>query len=90
MLNEFKDFIMKGNVMDLAVAVIIAGAFALITASLTLYSIPYVVITTNSLHSIKNYQDYTVEFNTLKEIAQVCGWVVSFATMYLATDLTKQ
>ncbi len=34
MLNEFKDFIMKGNVMDLAVAVIIAGAFALITASL--------------------------------------------------------
>ena len=34
MLNEFKDFIMKGNVMDLAVGVIIAGAFALITASL--------------------------------------------------------
>ncbi len=34
MLNEFKDFIMKGNVLDLAVAVIIAGAFALITASL--------------------------------------------------------
>lgn len=34
MINEFKDFIMKGNVMDLAVAVIIAGAFALITASL--------------------------------------------------------
>lgn len=33
-MNEFKDFIMKGNVMDLAVAVIIAGAFALITASL--------------------------------------------------------
>lgn len=34
MLNEFKAFIMKGNVMDLAVGVIIAGAFALITASL--------------------------------------------------------
>ena len=34
MVNEFKDFIMKGNVMDLAVGVIIAGAFALITASL--------------------------------------------------------
>jgi len=29
MINEFKDFIMKGNVMDLAVGVIIAGAFAL-------------------------------------------------------------
>ena len=34
MFGEFKDFIMKGNVMDLAVGVIIAGAFALITASL--------------------------------------------------------
>ena len=35
MFAEFKKFIAKGNVLDLAVAVIIAGAFALITASLT-------------------------------------------------------
>ena len=35
MFSEFKDFIAKGNVIDLAVAVIIAGAFATITASLT-------------------------------------------------------
>ena len=34
MLNEFKAFIMKRNVMDLAVGVIIGGAFALITKSL--------------------------------------------------------
>ena len=34
MLSEFKDFIAKGNVMDLAVGVIIGGAFALITKSL--------------------------------------------------------
>ncbi|NKB53065.1 MAG: large conductance mechanosensitive channel protein MscL [Rhizobiaceae bacterium] len=34
MLNEFKEFIAKGNVMDLAVGVIIGGAFALITKSL--------------------------------------------------------
>ena len=34
MLSEFKEFIAKGNVMDLAVGVIIGGAFALITASL--------------------------------------------------------
>jgi large conductance mechanosensitive channel len=33
MLKEFKDFAMKGNVVDLAVAVIIGGAFgAIITA----------------------------------------------------------
>ena len=34
MISEFKEFIAKGNVMDLAVGVIIGGAFALITASL--------------------------------------------------------
>jgi len=35
MFKEFKAFIMRGNVMDLAVAVIIGGAFAGITKSLT-------------------------------------------------------
>ncbi len=35
MLGEFKEFIAKGNVMDLAVGVIIGGAFATITTSLT-------------------------------------------------------
>ena len=35
MLSEFKDFILKGNVLDLAVAVIIGAAFATITTSLT-------------------------------------------------------
>ena len=35
MLREFRDFIARGNVMDLAVAVIIGAAFATITTSLT-------------------------------------------------------
>jgi large conductance mechanosensitive channel len=35
MLNEFKEFIAKGNVMDLAVGVIIGGAFGAIVKSLT-------------------------------------------------------
>ena len=35
MLGEFKAFIAKGNVLDLAVAVIIGAAFAKIVASLT-------------------------------------------------------
>ena len=35
MLKEFRDFIMKGNVLDLAVAVIIAGAFGTIVSSFT-------------------------------------------------------
>ena len=35
MLSEFKAFVAKGNVLDLAVAVIIGAAFATIVASLT-------------------------------------------------------
>ncbi|HEV7252845.1 MAG TPA: large conductance mechanosensitive channel protein MscL [Mesorhizobium sp.] len=35
MLREFQEFISKGNVIDLAVGVIIGGAFALIVSSLT-------------------------------------------------------
>lgn len=35
MLQEFKDFIMRGNVLELAVAVIIAGAFGAIVSSFT-------------------------------------------------------
>lgn len=35
MFSEFKEFIAKGNVLDLAVAVIIGGAFGKIVTSLT-------------------------------------------------------
>ena len=35
MLNEFRQFISRGNVLDLAIAVIIGAAFARITTSLT-------------------------------------------------------
>ena len=35
MISEFRDFIARGNVLDLAVAVIIGAAFATIAASLT-------------------------------------------------------
>lgn len=35
MLREFRDFIMRGNVLELAVAVIVAGAFGAVVASFT-------------------------------------------------------
>ena len=34
MINEFKDFIAKGNVMDMAVGIIIGAAFTAIVTSL--------------------------------------------------------
>ena len=33
-INEFKKFIMRGNVMDMAVGVIVGGAFTAIVTSL--------------------------------------------------------
>ena len=35
MIKEFKEFIMRGNVMDMAIGVIIGGAFASIVTALT-------------------------------------------------------
>ncbi|BAN75781.1 MULTISPECIES: large-conductance mechanosensitive channel protein MscL [Lacticaseibacillus] len=35
MIKEFRDFIMRGNVLDLAVGVIIGGAFTSVVTSLT-------------------------------------------------------
>ncbi|MEL7020085.1 MAG: large-conductance mechanosensitive channel protein MscL [Bacteroidota bacterium] len=35
MIKEFKEFIMRGNVLELAVAVIVAGAFGAIVTSFT-------------------------------------------------------
>ena len=35
MVNEFKEFILRGNVMDMAIGVIIGGAFTSIVAALT-------------------------------------------------------
>ena len=43
MLKDFREFIAKGNVLDLAVAVIIGAAFAKITTSLTEHIIMPVV-----------------------------------------------
>lgn len=49
-LQEFKEFAMRGNVMDLAVGVIIGGAFSSITTSLINDIImPLLGIFTNSL-----------------------------------------
>lgn len=45
MLKEFKDFALKGNVVDLAVAVIIGGAFGTIVSSLVDHVITPLLLT---------------------------------------------
>ena len=45
MLKEFKDFVMRGNVLDLAVAVVIGAAFTAIVSSLVDHVITPLLLT---------------------------------------------
>jgi large conductance mechanosensitive channel len=45
MLKEFKDFVMRGNVLDLAVAVVIGTAFSAIVSSLVDHVITPLLLT---------------------------------------------
>ncbi|WP_299652160.1 large conductance mechanosensitive channel protein MscL [uncultured Tateyamaria sp.] len=56
MLNEFKDFIAKGNVMDMAVGIIIGAAFTAIVTSLVGDLInPLIGLFTGGLDFTNNY-----------------------------------
>ena len=48
MLKEFKDFVMRGNVLDLAVAVVIGAAFSAIVSSLVEHIITPLLLTISS------------------------------------------
>jgi large conductance mechanosensitive channel len=60
MLKEFKDFVMRGNVLDLAVAVIIGAAFGAVVSSLVNDVImPPIGLVTGGL----DFKDYFVPLN---------------------------
>jgi len=73
MLNEFKEFIAKGNVMDLAVGVIIGAAFQRIVDSLvTDVIMPVVGLVTGGT-------DFTNMFTVLRDGAKAAGPYASLA-----------
>jgi len=73
MLNEFKEFIAKGNVMDLAVGVIIGAAFQRIVDSLvTDVIMPVVGLVTGGT-------DFSNLFTVLRDGAKAAGPYASLA-----------
>ena len=86
MINEFKTFILKGNVLDLAVAVIIGAAFAKITTSLTqdvLMPVVSAIIGTSDLSGLfllmgsppADYTGSMTDYAALKEAGvPMLGW----------------
>lgn len=75
MLSEFKAFIAKGNVMDLAVAVIIGGAFGTIVTSLTADIIMPIV------SAVFGGADFTANFILLSTPAGYEGSLSDYAAL---------
>ena len=62
-IKEFKDFAMKGNVMDMAVGLVIGGAFQSIIKSLVEDIImPFTTLFTGSV----DYTDWVIEVSTVQ------------------------
>jgi large conductance mechanosensitive channel len=85
-VKEFKDFAVKGNVVDLAVAVIIGGAFGKIITSFVADIItPLVLQPALDAANLKNIEDLTV-FGTVK-YGSFLSAVISFIIIALVLFL---
>ncbi|MDE5845064.1 MAG: large-conductance mechanosensitive channel protein MscL [Muribaculaceae bacterium] len=77
LLNDFKDFAMKGNVVDMAVGVIIGGAFGKIVSSLVNDIImPVISLCTGSVNFTN--LNYTLRPAELDEAGQVLHEAITF------------
>ena len=63
-LNEFKTFAMRGNVLDMAVGVIIGGAFGKITTSLV----------NDVLMPLLSMLTGGLDFSAWKWVLRLCSW----------------
>lgn len=74
MLKEFKDFIMRGNVLDLAVAVIIGGAFgAIVTSFVNDILMPPIGLLLGNVDFSNLFINLSGESYTSLEAAQAAG-----------------
>ena len=69
MFKEFKEFAMKGNIIDLAIGVIIGGAFQKIVTSLVNDVImPIISILTGKV----NYEDWVIKIKDINKGQAAC------------------
>ena len=85
MLKEFKEFISKGNVMDLAVGVIIGGAFQTIVKSLVDDVImPVITLLTGGI----NFNDWFISLNGTKYATLAEAEAAGASTLNYGTFIT--
>ena len=85
MLKEFKEFAVKGNVIDLAIAVVIGAAFAAIVSSLVDDVITPLLLTP-ALKAIKAQDIGKLEWNNVKYgnfIAAIIKFIVIAFILFL-------
>lgn len=86
LLDEFKSFALKGNVVDLAVAVIVGGAFGKIVDSLV--KNVFMPLISSILPGDGGYQKWTATVNGVEiQYGQFLGEVVNFVIVALALFL---
>ena len=75
--KEFKEFAMKGNVMDMAVGVIIGGAFGKIVSSLVN---DILMPPIGALLGNVNFTDLRLDISKIRDMSQAVGEVVNEVT----------
>ncbi|OFK23400.1 large conductance mechanosensitive channel protein MscL [Olsenella sp. HMSC062G07] len=92
-ISEFKDFIMRGNVMDMAVGVIIGGAFTAIVTSLTKDVIQPVIAIVSGGGTEVSGLDVTVGANTISFssfISAIINFlIIAFVVFLMIKGLAK-
>jgi len=81
MIKEFRDFLFRGNVVDLAVAVVIGGAFAAITVSL----VEDIITPLLGLFGIPDFSTWTIQVGDAEmRIGEFLNTLISFVTIAAA------
>jgi large conductance mechanosensitive channel len=84
MIKEFREFLFRGNVVDLAVAVVIGGAFAAITVSL----VEDIITPLLGLIGIPDFSTWVIEVGDAKmRIGDFLNTLISFITIGAAIFL---
>lgn len=81
MIKEFRDFLLRGNVVDLAVAVVIGGAFAAITVSL----VEDIITPLLGIFGIPDFSTWVIEVGEAQmRIGEFLNTLISFITIAAA------
>ena len=83
MLEDFRDFIMKGNVLDLAVAVIIGAAFGAVIQSLVDNVINPIIAGVVGQPDISNVATFTIGSGEDASVVSFGAWFNSILTFVI-------